>query len=429
MAQSSLFHNRIMELTLGDESRLHTTIVDLLDDKVKPIRQKTKGSFVVDTIPYTPPKLICEIFDKIPPIKNRCLDTKIAVIYTIEMAIYLSGLGFSDITLITREQDDKMEKGATKFGYTYVLEQDVKNMKFDVVIGNPPYSIPIDANGRTAGTKKRLYATFFDTIFNKASCYGIVLPSNWIGRHSDQVRQTVMNDPNVKWIYDVSHYFNSTIKGTPTCVVIKDATYHNTMKYTYGSSGVIQIDATRLVSFNIANFEAILSKIPTLQNMGSMWCRNVNSGVTRSCGFLTDSKTDFPVVLITGNKNEPPETSWLTTHVNQKHINKYKVITNCNASRDSIGNIKIVDPGFYTTDSIVFFPVDDQCTADNIKQYLESNIVRFIVKVVRTSHGNSQTFFRNVPLVDFSKCWTDQELYEHFNLTHEEILLIEGTIK
>jgi hypothetical protein len=163
--------------------------------------------------------------------------------------------------------------------------------------------------------------------------------------------------------------------------------------------------------------------------LGSLWRRNVNTGVTRSCKLLTDKKTNFPVVLVTGAKDEAPTTGYIIKHVDQKDIDQWKVIINCNASPTSIGVSKIVRPGFYTTDSIVFFPASDEQRAKHIQQYLHSSIVTFFVKTIRNSHGNTQTFFSKVPLVDLSRSWTDAELYAHFGLTADEIALIESTIK
>ena len=43
--------------------------------------------------------------------------------------------------------------------------------------------------------------------------------------------------------------------------------------------------------------------------------------------------------------------------------------------------------------------------------------------------GLSKIVFQFVPVQDFSKSWTDEELYEKYGLTDEEITFIESMIR
>ena len=54
---------------------------------------------------------------------------------------------------------------------------------------------------------------------------------------------------------------------------------------------------------------------------------------------------------------------------------------------------------------------------------------RFLLLLRLSGQNNSKDKFSWVPVMDFSKTWTDNELYNYFNLTEEEIDLIEKTIK
>lgn len=66
---------------------------------------------------------------------------------------------------------------------------------------------------------------------------------------------------------------------------------------------------------------------------------------------------------------------------------------------------------------------------DHIFDYIDHPIFKFLWSVLGISDGLGGTFFRKIPYVDLSRSWTDQELYEHFNLTQEEIDYIESTVK
>ena len=67
--------------------------------------------------------------------------------------------------------------------------------------------------------------------------------------------------------------------------------------------------------------------------------------------------------------------------------------------------------------------------AENLLKYLRTRFVRFLVLQAVSSIHISRTSFTFVPMQDFSKPWTDEELYAKYKLTQEEIDFIESMIK
>ena len=66
---------------------------------------------------------------------------------------------------------------------------------------------------------------------------------------------------------------------------------------------------------------------------------------------------------------------------------------------------------------------------ENILSYIKSRFFRYIVSLKKkTQHGDKEVY-QFVPLQDFSKPWTDEELYAKYGLTDEEIQFIESMIK
>ena len=61
--------------------------------------------------------------------------------------------------------------------------------------------------------------------------------------------------------------------------------------------------------------------------------------------------------------------------------------------------------------------------------YLKTKFVRFLVSQLTSTQHISKMSFSFVPIQDFSKPWTDEELYEKYGLTDEEIAFIESMIK
>ena len=71
----------------------------------------------------------------------------------------------------------------------------------------------------------------------------------------------------------------------------------------------------------------------------------------------------------------------------------------------------------------------DREQADNLSNYLRTKFARYLLSLAKVSqHGTAKTY-RFVPVQDFSKSWTDTDLYAKYNLTEEEISFIESMIK
>ena len=94
-------------------------------------------------------------------------------------------------------------------------------------------------------------------------------------------------------------------------------------------------------------------------------------------------------------------------------MSKYLVVT----SKDMIRYIS------YTVEA------DSQEEAENILKYLKTKFVRFLIAQIAVSQHITKNCFSFVPLQDFSKAWTDEELYAKYGLTEEEIEFIESMIR
>jgi hypothetical protein len=80
------------------------------------------------------------------------------------------------------------------------------------------------------------------------------------------------------------------------------------------------------------------------------------------------------------------------------------------------------------TQGMGYILCDNEIDADKLKVILSFKIYRFIVNITRWSNWNSPDILKNLPKVDVNKTWTNELLYKEFNLTDDEIKLIETTI-
>ena len=61
--------------------------------------------------------------------------------------------------------------------------------------------------------------------------------------------------------------------------------------------------------------------------------------------------------------------------------------------------------------------------------YLRTKFFRALVAIRKQDQGSSRAVYHYVPLQDFSKSWSDEELYKKYGLTDDEIRFIEDNIK
>ena len=69
----------------------------------------------------------------------------------------------------------------------------------------------------------------------------------------------------------------------------------------------------------------------------------------------------------------------------------------------------------------------DEC--ENIISYIKTRFFRYLVSIKKKTQNGPRGVYQFVPLQDFSKPWTDAELYEKYNLSQEEIDFIEAMIR
>ena len=138
-------------------------------------------------------------------------------------------------------------------------------------------------------------------------------------------------------------------------------------------------------------------------------------GKARSVGYIEHSAIRSHVEWIDKWKVFLPYANNIGTELNDDNQNTFVVMT-----------------GTACTETFLIVGADMNLTeqsASNLSMYLQSKFARFLLSQAKISqHGTAKTYIF-VPTQDFSKPWTDEELYAKYHLTPEEIAFIEATIK
>ena len=126
----------------------------------------------------------------------------------------------------------------------------------------------------------------------------------------------------------------------------------------------------------------------------------------------------------------------------KEFIGKYKVsvgylnpdragVNNASDGKSSVTTkVRILRPNEVITETYIILGCFDSLTeAENCSCYVKTKFFRYLVLLTLSSMHITKSNFQFVPVQDFSKPWTDAELYEKYGLNDEEIAFIESMIR
>ena len=319
-------------------------------------------------------------------------------------------------------------------------------MRFDVIIGNPPYQLSDGGNNASA---KPIYQLFIRQAKRLNPRYlTMIVPSRWFagGKGLDDFRQEMIEDKRIRSIDD---YLNAAecfgngveIKGG-VCYFLWDRDNEGMCRVsTHSSDGIISTMERYLKTGSSDVFVRRNEAISILEKVSSKNEKSFSSLVssrkpfglpTNIDGHHTRHKDDIKIYLRGG-------VEWFSLHDierNSEWVDEYKVfITKAyNAGDDyphQILNKPILgEPGTCCSETYILIgPFETAETANSVISYIQTKFFRFLVSLKKISQDATQKVYEFVPVQDFSSEWTDEELYEKYGLTQEEIDFIESMIK
>ena len=305
---------------------------------------------------------------------------------------------------------------------------------FDVVIGNPPYQ---EEDGGYGASAKPLYHKFIEMAIDKISpqYLSFIIPSRWMagGKGLDAFRARMKKDKRLKIIrrfYD-KIFENVEIKGG-VCYFLWDKNYSGLCSFNNEKRDLDKFDI--IVRDNIS--EKILEKV-ILKNFPSLG-EKVSS--LKPFGLSTNFQ-DWDkngLICYARKRSKHYITKEKIPRINNS-FGFWKVLA-AKASGDSFlnathnkgfRNIFIAEPNEVSTDTyIVLNWFGTKNEAENFYKYTQTKFFQALLSTRVISQHITKEKFSFIPdLKDYTKVWTDKELYEMFDLTEEEIDHIEISIK
>jgi site-specific DNA-methyltransferase (adenine-specific) len=336
------------------------------------------------------------------------------------------------------------------------------DMQFDVIIGNPPYQL---GDGGGDGTSARpIYNEFVEQAKKLNPRYlTMVIPSRWFtgGKGLDEFRSRMLADQRLRslddFVFAADVFPNVALKGG-VCYFLWDQISKGKCKVTthFGINGVtvsernlLEPGAEVFVRFN-EGLE-ILKKIIGKENGGSL----TSLALPQEKRFEALVSTRKPFGLDSKFRGRPSKRDEddIFVHraggsgfVGRKEItngtgliDKWKVFIGFAApgtgNKDTyphriISTPFIGEPQTVSSETYLCIgPFETKETAESILSYLSCRLTRFLILLHKPSHNTTRKVYTFVPKQDWSKVWTDAELYGKYGLTDAEIAFVEKVVR
>lgn len=336
-----------------------------------------------------------------------------------------------------------------------VAEGDEK-VKFDVVVGNPPYQI---SDGGAQASAKPIYNNFVAVAKELAPAYmTMIMPTRWYagGKGLDDFRNAMLEDATIQELHDFLHpeeVFPGTNNRGGICYLMWNAQHDNRRNpvtiTTHEGEGCTSVSHRNLRFRDMDIFVRYSKAIEIVSKVVPEGTDTISNYVSaaKAFGYRTffindpnfrESPTGLssPVkcygragrVGYVEKDEVPSHTDWICrwkVYVPESN----NIGTELN---DDNQNAFVGEPETICTETFLVIGAElelNEASAINLSNYLKTRFARFLLSLAKISqHGTAKTY-RFVPLQDFSRPWTDEELYAKYNLTADEIAFIEATIK
>ena len=358
-----------------------------------------------------------------------------------------------------RKDISKLFKGLKKRG---------KGMKFDFVIGNPPYQD--NTLGDNATYAPPIYHMFMEASYTVADRVELIHPARFLfnaGSTPKDWNKKMLNDEHFKVLFyeqDSSKVFNNTdIKGG---VVIS----YRSLNDNYGAIGTftpyLELNAILKKVLSSYDFKSMSEIVITrtayrltdkmhqdypeaIHRLSKGHAHDMSSNIfDRLPQIFFDSKPDIEneFISILGRINNQRTYKYVRRdYVNDvANLDKYKVFMPGANGNGTFGEVisspMVVGPRVGSTETFISVGAyNTELEAEYTLKYIKTKFARAMLNILKATQANTPDKWKYVPLQDFTPDsdidWSksisdiDQQLYKKYGLTPDEINFIETHVK
>jgi len=341
------------------------------------------------------------------------------------------------------DRDETFETYAYPFIHG-IDPREVFNVKFDVIVGNPPYQLSDGGFGRSASP---IYHQFVRQAKKLEPRYlTMIIPSRWFGggKGLDDFRAEMLGDDRLRRIVDfedVNDVFPGIDLAGGVCYFLWDRDNPGLCSVTNVHGNNETTSERKLDEFKtFIRHGAAVSIVRKIVDRDEPRMNKQVSG-RKPFGLAT---TERPMksgeLILRWQKGEGPyPRDEITTGTEM--INRWKVITSY-VGHDHAGNpgndgrrrvlskIDIIPPKTICNETyLVIGHYAFKKEAENLVAYMKTRFFRFLVSQFMYSHHITKEAYALVPVLDMTRLWTDADLITRYGLTPGEVTFIESKIR
>ena len=341
------------------------------------------------------------------------------------------------------DRDETLET----YAYQFIHQDEVFKMKFDVIIGNPPYQLNVGVEQESYAIP--LYHKFIQQAKRLDPRYlTMIVPSRWFagGRGLDEFRDEMLHDDRIRIIHDFADagdcFPGVEIKGG-VCYFLWDRENRGKCSiFTHNGSEITSKTERPLLEPGNDTF--------IRYNEGISILNKVRKFKEASFADLVSPQTPFGIITsFKDYKTKPFQNSvnlyfakgsgYITKGQipkNTEMVDAFKIyITKSYGAGEGFPHQILNKPLFGYKNScctqtyLCIGPFDSKEETLNAMGYISTRFFRFLVMLKKNTQDAMRGVYQFVPIQDFNEEWTDEKLYKKYKLTKDEIAFIESMIR
>ena len=364
------------------------------------------------------------------------------------------------------DRDESLETHA----YQFIQAEQVFNMKFDVIIGNPPYQLSVGNDGGNSSKAKSIYHLFVEQAIKLNPRYlTMIIPSRWMTRTTEGIPDEWIDSVLTSNSFRTIHDFEASEDCFPGVSIMGgvnyflwDRDYKGSCQYIYHYAGDNSIaERTGMLDPNGLGFiirdpksHAIIHKIEKIEGDYSSDESNNFSGLVSPKDFFTNKQSltsswdkfsdtknkNFNIKYYLNKKIHKREYGWVAKDQvpkNHQTIPLHKVIIpTANGSMDVVlGQPFYGEPNSVCSQTYLVIGYDpekhnfNKTQCENIVSYIKTRFFRYLVSIKKKTQNGPRGVYQFVPMQDFNESWDDKKLYKKYGLNQKEIAFIESMVR
>lgn len=350
------------------------------------------------------------------------------------------------------KRGDELETHAYEWIHT-IKPEEIWNMKFDVIISNPPYQM--SDGGGDGSSAQPIYHKFVKQAKKLNPTYmTMIIPARWYsgGKGLDDFRAEMLNDERVEIIHDFPEtsdcfpginirggvcYFlwNKAHKGA--CKVVN----HKQQEMNEMERPLLEKGAETFIRYNAA--VSILSKVTAFheETMDNRVSSRLPFGIPSNFSdYVLQEDSKHSIVLYRSERSKNADKRvfidpiYITKNLQWKDSIKV-LVSKASPGGDEYPHSIISTPVLADKNSVcteTYLIVDfvkSEEQGKNLISYMQTKFFRFMMSLIKNTQNISKGVFAFVPVQNWSKSWSDEELYKKYGIDESEIAFIDSMIR